>query len=148
MRGRALNYSGAQFICTNPRPEPDSKSGSRSRRVLGRWAPWIVSEYDLVTTIAIRPVTQPCMFKTGSSIFSAMSRLEFASTTRASFTCMQSIERTSGEFYPLLVAMLAVLVLIFFPPPKQEHFYWLLLVGVTVWVPKYDVNDGFSLTSP
>ena len=83
--------------CANPTPEPDSQSGSMSRRGLGRRASLIMREYDLATAIAIRPITQPCTCEMGSSIFAAMSQLKFASTTRASFPSMPSTEITNIE---------------------------------------------------
>ena len=52
------------------------------------------------------------------------------------------------EKNPLLVEMLTVLVIVLFFPPSQERFHWLLLVGVTVLVPKYYANYGDVLTFP
>ena len=74
------------IYCANLRPKPDYQSGSLSHRVLGRQDPWIISEYNLTTTISIRPLIQTCMREMGSSTFSAMSRLKFVCATRAPFT--------------------------------------------------------------
>ena len=54
-------FSGAEFIAPKPRPNTVSQFGSRYRRGLGRRALKIMGEYDPVTAIAIRPLTQPRM---------------------------------------------------------------------------------------
>ena len=51
-------------------------------------------------------------------------------------------------FFSLLMEIITVLVFIFFLPLSQEWFRWILLVGVSVRVPKYDVNDGVILDLP
>ena len=56
----------------------------RSCRGLGGQGPWIILEYDLATSIVIQLLIQPRTCKMSSSIFSAMSQIKFASTTRAS----------------------------------------------------------------
>ena len=48
----------------------------------------------------------------------------------------------------VLVEIIIVLVFLFLLSPIRERFHWLLLVGVSVRVPKFDVNDGASLTFP
>ena len=50
--------------------------------------------------------------------------------------------------FPLLLEILTMIFLILFAPPIQEQFHVLLIVGVTVRGPEYDVNDGVSLTLP
>ena len=57
------------IYCAKPRPDPKSHSGSRSRRGLGRRDPQITREYELVTAIAIRPLTHPHTWEMGSSSF-------------------------------------------------------------------------------
>ena len=84
-------------IHANPWPEPNSWMGTLSRRGLSGRALQIIKEYDLTTTIPIRPLAQPCTCKMGSSIFDAIIRLKFASTTRASFPSIPSTYRTNGE---------------------------------------------------
>ena len=37
---------------------------------------------------------------------------------------------------------------ILFPQPSQDHYHWLLLVGVTAWVPQSYVNYCLILTFP
>ena len=61
---------------------------------------------------------------------------------------MPSIGIENEEIFPLLVAMLSILLLFKFLPPIQEHFHYFLIVGVTVWVPQCNVNDGSSLNLP
>ena len=85
------------IYCANPRTKPDSQSRSLYHRGLGRRAPWIIREYNLATDISIRPLTQPCTYEMGYSIFAAMSRLKYASTTRASFPSMPPTKRKYGE---------------------------------------------------
>ena len=85
------------IYCANPRPEPDSQSGFMSHRALCIRAPRIIWEYDLATAIATRTLTNPHTCEMVSSIFSAMSRLKFASTTRAPFPSIPSTEITNGE---------------------------------------------------
>ena len=53
-----------------------------------------------------------------------------------------------GKMFPFLMSMITVLVLIFYLQPIQELFFWLILVGVTFWVPRSDVNNGFILNLP
>ena len=84
------------IYCTNHRTKPDSQSGSLSHRGMVKWAPRIIYEYNLATTVDIWPLIQPRMCDMGSSIFASMSRLKFTSTTMASFTRMASTERTNG----------------------------------------------------
>ena len=49
---------------------------------------------------------------------------------------------------PLIVKVLNVLVLSPLLPPINKADHWLLLVGGTFGISKYDVNDGVSLTVP
>ena len=53
----------------------------------------VMQDYNLATAIAIRIFTQPSTCEIGASSFSAMSRIIFVSTTRASFPIMLSTER-------------------------------------------------------
>ena len=81
----------------NMRPGLCSQSIYWYRRGLGRRYLQIVWEYDLVDAILIRSLTQPRMCEMGYSIFSAMSRLKFVSTMRASFPSMPSTKMTNEE---------------------------------------------------
>ena len=56
-----------------------------------------MQEYDLVTAIDIRLLTQTRTCGMGSSSFSAMSQLKVAITTRSSFLIMPPTENTSEE---------------------------------------------------
>ena len=81
----------------NLRTNTGLQSGSRSHRRLGSRAPRIMREYDLAIAISIQPLIQPFMCEMSSSIFAAMSRLIFMSTTRNSLPSMPSTERMNGE---------------------------------------------------
>ena len=58
---------------------------------------------------------------------------------------MTLAERTNGDFFPLIVAV--IIVLIFFDnlPQIQELRHWFTLVGIRVSVAKFDANYGFDL---
>ena len=77
--------------------EPESQKGSGSRKVLGRWSPQSMHEYNCATAIAICLVTHPRTWETDSSSFLAMSQLNFLSSTCASSPSILSMERTNGE---------------------------------------------------
>ena len=83
------------IYCANPRPNVRSQSWSWFRRGLGIRALWVIREYNLATPIAIWLIIHPRTYKIGSSIFASMSRIKFASKTRASFPSIQSVERTN-----------------------------------------------------
>ena len=83
--------------CVKPNTEPDSHSGSWIHNGLGNRAPWNTLEYDLMTAISIRPLTQPMMCETGLPIFAAMVQLKVASNTSASLPIIPSTERTNRE---------------------------------------------------
>ena len=50
--------------------------------------------------------------------------------------------------FPFIVEMIPVLVPILFFLTIQERFHWLLLVGFTVQVTEYDIDDGIILNFP
>ena len=80
------------------KPRPDS--GSQSLREMVRRSLKIMREYNPATEIAIQPLIRSYTCEMGSSIFSAMRWLKFASTTRVSYPRMPSTDRTGGEnFY-------------------------------------------------
>ena len=83
--------------CTKTNPELDSHSGSWIHNGLGNQALWNTLEYDLMTAISIRPLTQPMMCETGLPIFAAMVQLKVASNTSASLPIIPSTERTNRE---------------------------------------------------
>ena len=56
-------------------------------------------------------LTTPVISKGVSSFFSAMTQLNYESTTGASLPSILSTERTNGEIFPLVVTVLNVLVL-------------------------------------
>ena len=85
------------IYCNKPRPDTGPQSIYRSHRGMGRRDPQIMWKYDLTTDITIRPLTQPRTCEIGSSSFSTISRLEFLSTTSASFPIMPSTERRERE---------------------------------------------------
>ena len=61
------------IYCANMRPDPGSQSVSRSCREMGIQALQIMWDYDLTTSIAIRPLTHLRMCERGSSVFVTMS---------------------------------------------------------------------------
>ena len=88
----------AQYIYwNNTNPEPNSHYGSRVPKGFGTKATCSTWEYNLVTIIEIYPLTQPLMYKMGSSIFAAKSQLKAASTTWSSLTIIPSTKRTNRE---------------------------------------------------
>ena len=50
--------------------------------------------------------------------------------------------------FPLIVAVLTMLILILLLPTVHEIIHWLVLVGVRVRVSKYNVNYGVSMDLP
>ena len=50
--------------------------------------------------------------------------------------------------FPLIVAVLTVLILLDCFPPSQERCHWLVFVIIRVSVANFDANDGFSLSIP
>ena len=85
------------IYCAKSRPNPKSRSVYRFCRGLGRRALNIMQEDDLVTMIAIQPLTQLRTLKMSFSSFSTMSQFKFESISRDSFLIMPSTERKNGE---------------------------------------------------
>ena len=133
------------IYCANTRPNPGSQSGSWSHRVLRRRYLQIMRKYDLETAIAIRTLNQPRTCERVYSSFVAMSRLNFISTTIASFLRILSTKRTNGEFFLFLVVVLILLIFILILPMSQQLIHCFLLVGVCIRVSKYGINYGVSL---
>ena len=52
------------------------------------------------------------------------------------------------KVFKLIVIVLTVIVRLPLHPPIKKAYHGLLVVGVTFGVPKYDINDGVSLTLP
>ena len=103
------------IYCAKPKLDPGSQSGSWYLRGMGRRAPWIIQEYGFVTTIAIRPSTQPGTRERGYSSFAIISQLKFARTARSSFPIMTSTDRTNREkCFPLSLQCLLCLSLFYF----------------------------------
>ena len=81
--------------------------------------------------------------------FSAISIIKFASKTRVFFPSMPSAERTNRiNKFPLIVAILTMIVVVYFLPPIKGCSHWLFLVIVAVVVPQSGVNYGLSITFP
>ena len=81
-------------------------------------------EYNLVTTIAIKPLTQTRAYDTGSSSFYAMSLLNLVSTTSAYLLSMPSTEKKKlRKFFPLSVEGLTAFIFIFLLPSSQEPLH-------------------------
>ena len=91
-----------------PRKNHRSQSSSLSCRGIGRQNMQIMQEYNLMTTIVIRTLTQPRMCERGFSSFFTMIQLKLSPFLR-----MQPIEGKSGRKYPLFVAMLTVFILFY-----------------------------------
>ena len=128
------------IYCANPRPEPDTHSGSLSCRGLGIWYPRIIWEYNLAIVIAIWPLTHSCTCEMVSSIFSSINQLKFASTTRAPFPRMSSTERTNrGKRFHCLWKCLPCLSLFYFPHRARS-----VPIGSFLWETQY---GSPSLTS-
>ena len=83
--------------CAKPNTKPDANSSSRVLKVLRAWAPRITLDYDLVTSIAIQPLTRPVTCIMGLSIFAAMIWLKLVSTTSVSFSITPFTKMTNGE---------------------------------------------------
>ena len=86
-----------EIYCVNPNPKNSSQYGSRVCKVPGTQYPQIIWDYDLATSIVIRPLTQTLTRKMDSSIFAAMSRLKVVSMTWASLPIIPSTYRSNGE---------------------------------------------------
>ena len=50
--------------------------------------------------------------------------------------------------FPLIVAVLTVLIFLDSFQPIQDCLHWLIFVGIRVSVNRFDVNDGTSLSIP
>ena len=145
LHGCAQNCSSAQFVAPIPYPNPIP---STDPCTTGEWGDNLCWSYVSVIAIAIviRLLTQSLTCKMGSSIFAAMCRIKFVSTTRASFPSMPSTERKKGEKKKISSwQCLLFLFLVLFFLSIQERYCFLPLVVGTVWVPQYDVNYGLSL---
>ena len=66
------------IYCDKLRPDVRYQSKSWSRRGQGSRSMWIINQYDLATEIAIHSLVHQHTCRMGSSIFAAMSRLNFA----------------------------------------------------------------------
>ena len=52
------------------------------------------------------------------------------------------------KLFPLLVALLTVLIILYFIPPRQERYHWIKPVGIRVSVAEFDVNYFIGLSVP
>ena len=80
------------IYCANPKPKPNSRSVSLSRRGIGRRSPWVIWDYYLATATSILPLIHPRTCKMGSSIFAAMIWLKLGRKDRASFLSVPSTD--------------------------------------------------------
>ena len=103
----------------------------------------IMREYDLATTIKIRPLINSHTCGTGLSIFYSMGRLKLSSTTRTFFPRMSSTEITKGKKY-FCFSWECLPWLSLFCLSQQAR----RVVGVCVRVSKSDVDHGISLAFP
>ena len=88
-----------EIYCANPNPETNSQSGFQVSKVLGTRVPWSTQEYNIMTVIVIRSLTQPLTCKLGYSIFAAMSWLKVVSITWTSLPIIPSTKSTNGAFF-------------------------------------------------
>ena len=77
-----------------------------------------------------------------------MTRLNCASTTKAYLLDILYTERRNGDFFPLVVTVLPVVVLIDSFPSGQERCHWFILALIRVSVAKFDFNYGFNFSIP
>ena len=139
----------ARYIyCSNYNHKTNPQSRSWVCKVLGTQSMQITLEYDLVTAISIRPLTQPLMCEMGSSIFAATSWLKVASTTWTSLTIIPSTKRTNGYFFLLVVEVFPVLVLIKNFPPRKKLIHSLCLPSLRVSISEPDINNCICLDLP
>ena len=92
--GLHRNYYGAWFNVKNQGPIPGPSPALGLQGTVRSSSVY----HELVlppSVIAICPLIQPCICEVGSSIFSAMSRIKFASSTRASLPSMPLPEITN-----------------------------------------------------
>ena len=75
--------SAQDIYCANSNTKPDSQSSYWAHKVVGNRAPLSIREYNLMTAISIRPLTQPLTCEMGSSIFAPMSWPKVESKTWA-----------------------------------------------------------------
>ena len=137
-----------KIYCASTRPEPDSQSGSRSWKGLGRRAPQSMCKYDCVTAVAISPLIHPLTWETGySSSWPWVDSISWLWIGTLFQSPHKQRELTEKSFS---VACYSAYYDWLFPPfPESDKAaHWLLVVGFTVGIPKSDVNDGVSLTFP
>ena len=83
----------------------------------------------------------------GSSIFSAMRESTQIHEYDQGLPPYYAISRNKKwtKMFPLLVAVLIVIILIDFLPPSQERCHWIKSIGVRVRVADFYADDGVSL---
>ena len=129
------------IYCANPRPKPESQSGSLYRIGLVRWSPQIIRKYNLAPMFEIRPSNQPRTCKMGYSIFANYDQgLLYKNEI--------NINNKQRKLFPMIVAMITMLLILLFFLLGHERFHWILLVAATVWVPQSDVNDYIIMKFP
>ena len=135
-----------KIYCSSPRPDPDPQLGSRSRKVLGRQALQSMCKYNCETAISNCPLIYLHTWENGSSSFLSMCQLNCLSRTWEYFPSIPSMMRNNGENCFCCSCQCLPLLSFFLFPPSNKADHFLLTVGVIVGIPKYDVNDGVSLT--
>ena len=129
------------IYCAKPRPDTESQSGSRSRRVMERRAQHIMWEYNLTAAIEIWPLTQPHTYEIGSSGFSAISRIKFAITTRAYFTSMPYTDKKNiVKCFHFSWKFLPCLSLFYF-----SQWARIFPIGSFLWVSTYEYPNMTSI---
>ena len=61
---------------------------------------------------------------------------------------MPYTEREDGDFFPLLLSDITVIIFILLIPKSQELIHWFVLLVFRIRVSKYDVDYGVILYSP
>ena len=78
--------------CAKPNPDTDAHYGYRVCNELEYQASRSTLEYDVIIVRSIRPLTQPVMYKIGSSIFAATTQIKLDGTTSAYLPIIASTE--------------------------------------------------------
>ena len=84
----------------------------------------------------------------GSSIFATMSQIIFETKPEVPSLAYHLQKEKTEEIFPLIVAVLTVIIIIDFLPPIQERRHLLKSVGIRISVAKFEINDGVSLSVP
>ena len=83
----------------------------------------------------------PCVFLPWVE---SKSQLRLDTPSQACHTLRGQMEK----IFPLIVAVLNVLIIIFLPPTIHDLVHWIIPVSIRARISKSDVNDGVSLDFP